>query len=117
MGRQDMMGQPGHDTGLPADKSYLECGLPDFLRESIAQMQAAWDRLDRAEIESLAPSCRNADAPYEAGVSFVTMVDGFLLSDNVEILELETVDNGFLYSDHNPVRLRFTLRETEGGRE
>ena len=46
MGRQDMMGQPGHDTGLPADKSYLECGLPDFLRESIAQMQAAWDRLD-----------------------------------------------------------------------
>ena len=23
--------------------------LPDFLRESIAQMQAAWDRLDRGE--------------------------------------------------------------------
>ena len=42
-----MMGQPEHDTGLPADRSYLECGLPDFLRESIAQMQAAWDRLDR----------------------------------------------------------------------
>lgn len=37
------------DTGLPADKSYLECGLPDFLRDSIAQMQAAWDRLDRGE--------------------------------------------------------------------
>ena len=34
---------------LPADRSYLECGLPDFLRESIAQMQAAWDRLDRGE--------------------------------------------------------------------
>ena len=49
MGRQDMRGQPGHDTGLPADRSYLECGLPDFLRESIAQMQAAWDRLDRGE--------------------------------------------------------------------
>lgn len=49
MGRQDMMGQPGHDTGLPSDRSYLECGLPDFLRESIAQMQAAWDRLDRGE--------------------------------------------------------------------
>ena len=79
-------------------------------------ISVAWDRLDRAEVESLAPSCRNADAPYEAGVSFVTMVDGFLLSDNVAILELETVDNGFLYSDHNPVRLRFTLRETEGGR-
>ena len=39
MGRQDMMAQAGGDTGLPADRSYLECGLPDFLRESIAQMQ------------------------------------------------------------------------------
>ena len=42
-----MMEQTGGGTGLPADRSYLECGLPDFLRESIAQMQAAWDRLDR----------------------------------------------------------------------
>ena len=31
MEQQDMMGQPEHDTGLPADRSYLECGLPDFL--------------------------------------------------------------------------------------
>ena len=44
-----MMEQTGGGTGLPADRSYLECGLPDFLRESIAQMQAAWDRLDRGE--------------------------------------------------------------------
>ena len=41
MDQQDMMKQAGGDTGLPADRSYLECGLPDFLRESIAQMQAA----------------------------------------------------------------------------
>lgn len=49
---EDIMGlSPAYerDTGLPADRSYLECGLPDFLRESIAQMQAAWDRLDRGE--------------------------------------------------------------------
>ena len=44
MDQQDMMKQAGGDTGLPADRSYLECGLPDFLRESIAQMQAAWER-------------------------------------------------------------------------
>lgn len=36
-------------TGLPADRGYLECSLPDFLRESITQMQAAWDRLHRGE--------------------------------------------------------------------
>ncbi|MCM1057653.1 MAG: helix-turn-helix transcriptional regulator [Firmicutes bacterium] len=39
----------GDDTGLPEDKSYLECGLPDFLRESILQMEAAWARLDKGE--------------------------------------------------------------------
>ena len=37
------------DTGLPKDDSYLECGLPDFLQESINAMQAAWDKLDHGE--------------------------------------------------------------------
>lgn len=37
------------DTGLPIDSSYLECGLPPFLQESIEQMKAAWDKLDRGE--------------------------------------------------------------------
>ena len=34
---------------LPTDKSYLECGLPDFLKESICAMQDAWHRLDSGE--------------------------------------------------------------------
>lgn len=33
-------------TGLPSDKSYLECGLPDFLEESIDKMVCAWSKLD-----------------------------------------------------------------------
>lgn len=37
------------ETGLPADKAYLECGLPDFLLSSIGAMQASWDRVDRGE--------------------------------------------------------------------
>ena len=37
------------ETGLPTDKAYLECGLPDFLRDSIEQMQASWDRMARGE--------------------------------------------------------------------
>lgn len=34
------------ETGRPADNSYLECGLPDFLRESIQAMREAWQKLD-----------------------------------------------------------------------
>ena len=37
------------ETGLPVDKAYLECGLPDFLQSAIATMQASWERMDRGE--------------------------------------------------------------------
>ena len=55
------------------------------------------------------PSCRNADAAYHEG-QFVLTVDGFIVSDNVEVLSSEVIDTGFAYSDHNPVRLRFSFR-------
>lgn len=55
------------------------------------------------------PSCRNADAAYEKGVSFVLTVDGFLVSDNVTVLSSAVVDTGFAWSDHNPVSLTFSL--------
>ncbi len=35
--------------GLPIDKSYLECGLPEFLQESLEQMKAAWEKRDAGE--------------------------------------------------------------------
>ena len=37
------------NTGLPKDKSYLECGLPPFLIESIQAMVTAWEKLDSGE--------------------------------------------------------------------
>ena len=37
------------ETGLPKDNSYLECGLPEFLQESIQAMKDAWRKLDRGE--------------------------------------------------------------------
>ena len=62
-----------------------------------------------AAAENLVPSCRNADRAYAPGESFVLTVDGFLVSENVEITALETVDAGFEFSDHNPVSMRFVL--------
>lgn len=35
--------------GLPKDKSYLECGLPAFLQESLNAMKAAWKKVDNGE--------------------------------------------------------------------
>ncbi len=59
-----------------------------------------------------APTCRNADAAYRGdGTDFVLSVDGALVSDNVTVLSSETVDTDFSYSDHDPVRVRFQLKE------
>lgn len=37
------------DSGLPQNKDYLECGLPDFLQDSIQAMKQAWKKLDNGE--------------------------------------------------------------------
>lgn len=44
------------ETGRPEDKSYLECGLPDFLQSSIHAMEDAWEKLDSG-IEYLRWDC------------------------------------------------------------
>ncbi len=56
------------------------------------------------------PTCRNCDVPYDEN-TFVVIVDGFLVSDNVSVTRLENIDMSFEYTDHNPVLMRFTLKE------
>ena len=56
----------------------------------------------------LIATCRNCDVPY--GPDCQTFVlDGFLVSDNVKVQSVRNIDTGFVYSDHNPVVLRFEL--------
>ncbi|MBR6801777.1 MAG: hypothetical protein IKM61_08505 [Eubacteriaceae bacterium] len=37
------------EAGLPKDNSYLECGLPSFLQESVEAMKNAWKKIDGGE--------------------------------------------------------------------
>lgn len=55
------------------------------------------------------PTCRDCDIPYEEG-NFTIIVDGFIVSDNVKVVEVENIVTGFVYSDHNPVVLKFILK-------
>ena len=55
------------------------------------------------------PSCRNADAAYNPN-QFVLTVDGFIVSDNVEVVSSQVIDLKFKYSDHNPVEMIFELK-------
>ena len=74
------------------------------------EIQVVPRMLTKEEQFELQPSCRNADTAYIKGKSFVTLVDGFLISDNIELLQFQTIDSEFKFSDHNPVMMRFKLK-------
>lgn len=57
-----------------------------------------------------APTYRLLNAPYEEGVTQVGIIDGFLVSPNVEVTRVEVIDRAFLYSDHNPVLMTIKLK-------
>ena len=57
-----------------------------------------------------APTCRSTDMPYTRGVNYTVVIDGFITSSNVEVLVTTNIDVDFLYSDHNPVMMKFVLR-------
>lgn len=60
------------------------------------------------------PTCRGCEIPWNRGFNFVTPVDGFIVSNNVEVKSCLTTrvdgENGFSYSDHQPVTLKFILK-------
>ncbi|WP_438348483.1 endonuclease/exonuclease/phosphatase family protein [Paenibacillus sp. FA6] len=56
------------------------------------------------------PSVRTLDIPYQQGVNFLAVIDGFLVSPNIEIVSVNGHDLDFENSDHNPVTGRFILK-------
>ena len=57
------------------------------------------------------PTWRLLDAPYNSGTSQHYVLDGFIVSPNVEVLSVQTQDLGFKYSDHNPVVMEIGFKE------
>lgn len=58
------------------------------------------------------PSCRDCDVVYKKGSTFVSTLDGFICSENVEaknVMTSKVGENGFAYSDHHPCTLTFVL--------
>ena len=64
-----------------------------------------------------APTCRDASMEWVPGFNFVSAVDGFIVSSNVQVNYVQTVVtqngnkgiDGFAYSDHEPVLMEFVL--------
>lgn len=67
-------------------------------------------RIVRASNADSVPTCRSTDMAYTKGMNYTTVIDGFLVSDNVKATA-ENIDTDFTYSDHNPVKLTFQFAQ------
>lgn len=75
---------------------------PGLLTEE--SLPAGW----RYAFDETSATCRLLDQPYCEDCQLY-VIDGFILSPNVTLTQVETVDLDFANSDHNPVRLDVQL--------
>jgi len=79
--------------------------LPYQIDKEWAPMNWQWG------IDKNVPTYRLLNAAYEEGVTQVGIIDGFLVSPNIEVVSVKTEDLGFAASDHHPVTMTFSLTE------
>lgn len=70
----------------------------------------AMDRMTKEEIDAMFPTCRNCDIGYIEGKTYVVTVDGFIISDNIEMTYYNSIKDDFTNSDHEPVVMKFKLK-------
>jgi endonuclease/exonuclease/phosphatase family metal-dependent hydrolase len=56
------------------------------------------------------PTNRKANEPYNAKESRKSLIDFYLISPNLRLLMVKTIDQGFAFSDHQPVYLEVELK-------
>lgn len=59
---------------------------------------------------TVTPTNRHVDQPFDIATTPTTTIDYFIVSPNIEILEVEVLDLKFEASDHNPVMTKIFLR-------
>lgn len=66
----------------------------------------------RYAYDNALPTCRLLNQPYDPASEKTQyyVIDGFILSPNVTLDRVETLNEGFVCSDHNPVVLDVTLQ-------
>ena len=70
-------------------------------------------------VDGRVPSCRLDNAPYTQALTDERVrngwqyyvIDGFIVSPNISVVSVETLDESFRYADHNPIKLRVVLKD------
>jgi len=83
------------------DSNYSAKEIPeDFLPEGF-----------KYAVDGSVPTTRLLDKPYSGKYEDTQLyvIDGYIVSNNIKVNSVKTVDNQFKYSDHNPVELNITI--------
>lgn len=83
---------------------------PDWVKNSVLHNSELAQGFSIAASADVA-TCRGAEMPYVKGVNYSTVVDGFIVSDNVTVVRENTIDTDYAFSDHNPVIMEFKLMQ------
>ena len=89
--------------------SHPDLWKPGELDDSLLPADEGW----KFAYDMNTPTCRLLNQPYDPSDTENTqhyVIDGFILSPNIELKSAETLDLGFANSDHNPVRIEITLK-------
>lgn len=107
-------GDFNHDLKLAENEEASETWAKPFPRSMLpAEFKMALDYLSEQRIATTINTARDSGKPYELTRTKTYMLDGFLISDNIEFVDLNTLNSGFEFSDHNPLILYFRLKEKQ----
>lgn len=89
------------DSFMPGkNDGYSQTNIPaDFLPED-------WQWI----YDPTVPSNRKLRNPYDAEISFQTLIDFYLISPNLQARRVKTIDQQFRFSDHQPVWVEVELK-------
>lgn len=92
---------------------YEKSGISaDLLQANVHRLEESFLPADWAyAFDPNAPSNRELIAPYVKGETKLSVIDFFIVSPNINIENCYAFSLGFEGSDHNPVKLDFTLVE------
>ncbi|MDD5823138.1 MAG: endonuclease/exonuclease/phosphatase family protein [Firmicutes bacterium] len=99
---KDMLGNSSEVFENEGERGWAKAFKKDMLPEGFSVVNTL-------DSKNPVASCRDCDTGYVKGETFVVTVDGFIVSDNIEVVKAETLDYEFMWSDHNPVRMVFKL--------
>jgi len=80
-----------------------------FFESEVRMAEKTFPKEWKWAYDDKAPTNRQNYQPFIKGENPTTILDYFVVSPNIEILDAQTIDLNFKYSDHNPVYLKVNL--------